>query len=165
MTRRLVSAVLALVLVAACSGASTGPGDPSQTVLLRYQDEPTTAQVLAATSLAQGDVLILRRGHAVRLTTTATRDRLEALPGVQRISDLGADPNPVVSMTVVLDRPTTDDDVALVQALGADAVYEAREWGLISAVRLRLERIVELDAVTAVTEVEIYLPGEGSRVG
>jgi hypothetical protein len=84
---------------------------------------------------------------------------LEGLPGVRDIAVLGEDADPLVSMSITLDHPPTDNDFNAILELGAEHAYPAGS-NYIQAVRLPLSAALILEERPDVEALEIYsLPG------
>lgn len=166
MARPIVRIALALCLpLTACSdGITTPQPEPVHSVLVTFLSPPSESQLRFLREYSIGELMIIRPANAVRVLARPEFLDLH-FPGTVGVRDLGSEADPIVSISIALDREPTDEQLAFVTGLGAATVYPLAGFSTIAAVRLRLSRVAELELLPGVQSVEIYVAGDGPRIG
>ncbi|HEX6643974.1 MAG TPA: hypothetical protein VF037_04815 [Gemmatimonadales bacterium] len=147
--------LLCLVLVA-LAGCSTEPEEGRNTLLARFAGEVTDADVAALRAVG-GDIQHrMELAKSVSLRTPLAPAAYASVAGVERVTDLGEESDPDVSVFIdVVDTPT-EADSAFVADRGASFVYVSQQQQVIAAV-MPLSRVDDLDGRSRFVAVSVYV--------
>jgi hypothetical protein len=145
--------LLCLVLIA-LAGCSTEPEDGRNTLLARFAAEVTDADVAALRAVGGEIQHRMELARSVSLRSPLLPEAYASVAGVERVSDLGEDTDPDVSVFInVVDAPTRADSL-FVADRDASFVYLAPEHRVIAAI-MPLSRVDDLDSRSRFVAIEV----------
>lgn len=146
--------LLCLILVA-IAGCSTGPDEGRNTLLARFGSQVTDADVAALRAVGGEIQHRLELARSVSLRTPLPPSSYASVAGVERVTDLGVEPDPRVSVFIeVVDGPTASDS-AFVADRDASSIFLSEEDRVIAAV-MPLSRVDDLDSRSRFVAVSVH---------